>query len=115
MKIKAYPTLLLALMGSIDCVTTVIGIIYFGAVELNPIISGIASTNLPAFVALKLTMTALVCVFFVQAEKILLTTRDKSSKSFKWTRKGLKFSYAGATLFLLVVVINNAMVLARAI
>jgi hypothetical protein len=44
---KSYPTMLLALMGSMDCFTTVIGILYFGAVELNPFIAGVISTNYP--------------------------------------------------------------------
>ena len=69
MRMGAYPTLLLALMGYMDCLTTVIGIMYFGAVELNPLISGIVSTNLSAFVALKITSTVTVCLIFIQTEK----------------------------------------------
>ena len=115
MKIRTYPTLLLALMGSMDCITTVIGILYFGAVELNPFIAGVVSTNLPAFVVLKLTTTVSVCLIFVQAEKILMKTRDKSTKAFSWTHKLLKVAYAGVIVFLVVVVVNNAIVLANAI
>jgi len=42
----------LVFMGSIDCLTTVVGVLYFRAkkVELNPIIAGIVNTSLPAFV-----------------------------------------------------------------
>jgi len=115
MKTRTYLTLLLALMGSIDCVTTVIGILYFGAVELNPFISGIVSTNLPAFVALKLTSTVFVCLIFVQAEKILLKTKDKTTKAFTWTRILLKIAYAGLIVFLIVIVANNAIVLMNAL
>ena len=115
MKTRTYPTLLLALMGSMDCVTTVIGILYFGAVELNPFISGIVSTNLPAFVALKLTSTVFVCLIFVQAEKILLKTKDKTTKAFTWTRRLLKVAYAGVIVFLIVTVANNAIVLMNAL
>ncbi|MCW4009029.1 MAG: DUF5658 family protein [Candidatus Bathyarchaeota archaeon] len=115
MRIRTYPTMMLALMGSMDCLTTVIGILYFGAVELNPLISGVVSTNLPAFVVLKLTTTVFVCLIFVQAENILLKTKDKTSKAFSWTHKLLKVSYVGVILFLVVVVANNVLVLARAI
>ena len=80
MKIRTYPTLLLALMGSMDCFTTVIGIIYFGAVELNPFIAGVVSTNIAAFVVLKLTTTVFVCLIFVQAEKSLMKTQNITAK-----------------------------------
>jgi hypothetical protein len=115
MKIRAYPTLLLALMGSMDCFTTVIGIIYFGAVELNPLIAGVVCTNIPAFVVLKLTTTVFVCLIFVQTEKILMKTQNKTSKAFSWTSKLLKVAYAGIIVFLVLVVVNNAIVLANAI
>jgi hypothetical protein len=114
-KIRPYPTLLLALMGSMDCITTVIGILYFGAVELNPFIAGVVSTNLPAFVVLKLTSTVLICLIFVQAEKILMKTQDKTSKAFSWTYRLLKVANAGVILFLVVVVGNNAIALANAL
>lgn len=115
MKIRTYPTLLLALMGSMDCITTVIGILYFGAVELNPLIAGVVSTNLPAFVILKLTTTIFVCLIFVQAEKILMKTQNKTTKAFAWTHRLLKVVYAGVIVFLVVVVVNNAVVLASAL
>lgn len=34
------------LMGTIDCITTAIGLHYFGAVELSPIMAGIVH-NIP--------------------------------------------------------------------
>jgi hypothetical protein len=115
MKMKSYPTMLLALMGSMDCITTVIGILYFGAVELNPFIAGVISTNLPAFIILKLTTTLFVCLIFVQAEKILMKTQNKNTKAFTWTHKLLKVAYAGVIAFLVVVVANNLVVLANAL
>jgi hypothetical protein len=115
MKMKSYPTMLLALMGSMDCITTVIGILYFGAVELNPFIAGVISTNLPAFIILKLTTTLFVCLIFVQAEKILMKTQNKNTKAFTWTHKLLKVAYTGVIAFLVVVVANNLVVLANAL
>jgi hypothetical protein len=113
MKIRTYPTLLLALMGSMDCITTVIGILYFGAVELNPFIAGVVSTNLPAFVILKLTTTVFVCLIFIQAEKILMKTQN--TKAFSGTQAILEVGYVGVIVFLAVVVTNNAIMLANAI
>jgi hypothetical protein len=115
MKVRAYPTLLLALIGSMDCVTTVIGILYFGAVEYNPILSGIVSTNIGAFVVLKLATTLLVCLVFSLAERILLKTPDKANKAFSRTYSLLKFAYAGTIIFLIITVANNFLVLSKAI
>jgi membrane protein DedA with SNARE-associated domain len=115
MKMRSYPTYLLVLMGSLDCLTTAVGIIYFGAVELNPFIAGMVNTNLPAFVALKLTTTVFVCLIFVQAEKILMQTQNMNDKAFTWTQKLLKAAYVGIILFMMVVVANNLWVLAKAL
>jgi len=109
--IRIYPTLLLAIMGSMDCLTTVIGILYFGAVELNPFIAGVVSTNLPAFIFLKLITTVFICLIFIQAEKILMKTKNKSTKTFSWTQKLLKSASAGIIVFLIIVVVNNLIVL----
>jgi len=114
MHLRTYRTLLLVLVGSMDCLTTVIGILYFGAVELNPFIAGVISTNLPAFVILKLTTTVSVCLIFVQAEKILMKNKDKSSRAFFATQKLLKIASAGVIVFLVVVVVNNFWVLVNA-
>jgi hypothetical protein len=115
MRIRGYPTYLLVLMGSLDCFTTAIGILYFGAVELNPFLSGVVSSNLPAFVALKLTTTAFVCLIFLQAEKILAKTQDQKDRAFVWTQNLLKFAYVGLIVFMMAVVANNLWVLAKAL
>jgi len=115
MKVRAYPTLLLALIGSMDCATTVIGILYFGAVEYNPILSGLVSTNIVGFVVLKLATTLLVCLIFSFAEKILMKTPEKASKGFSRTYSLLKFAHAGTIIFLLITVANNFLVLSKVI
>jgi hypothetical protein len=115
MHVRSYPTLLLVLMGSIDCITTIIGTLYFGAVELNPFMAGVVTSNIAAFVVLKLTTTLMICLIFFQAEKILMKTHDKSSKAFSRTQKILRVAYAGVIVFLVVVVANNTIVLANAL
>ena len=114
MKTRTYP-LLLVLMGSMDCITTVIGIMFCSAVELNPILSGVVSTNLSVFVFLKLTTTVALCLIFFQAERILMRAENKTTRAFSYTRKLLKIAYVGVILFMTVVVANNIMVLLRAI
>jgi hypothetical protein len=114
MKARNYPSVLLVLMGSMDCLTTVVGILYFGAVELNPVLSGVVSTNIAAFVVLKLTTTVFVSLIFIQAEKILMKANNKATRAFRWTHRLLKAAYAGVIVFLVVVVANNLIVLLNA-
>ncbi len=102
---------ILMLMGSFDCLTTAIGILYFGAVELNPFLTGIVSTNLPAFIILKITATICISLAFIHAEKTLMRDTYKTSKSFNFTYKLLKTATAGTIIFLTIVVANNVLVL----
>jgi hypothetical protein len=112
---RAYPTLLLVLMGTMDCFTTVVGIRQFGAIELNPLLAGVVNTNIVAFIALKLASTLFICLTLIQAQKILMTTRDKTTRAFSWTQKLIKIANAGAIIFLLIVVVNNVVVIVRAL
>ena len=98
-----------------DWLTTIIGIVYFGAVEGNPFLAEIARISLPAFTAIKLSTTIVVGLLFYKAEKILLRTQDKNSLSFRCTRIILRGAYSTATVFLLIAVLNNLIVVARAI
>jgi hypothetical protein len=52
-----------------DCLTTVIGTLYYGTRELNPILADLVSSNLPAFVFVRLTVTVSVGLIIVLAEK----------------------------------------------
>ena len=102
-------------MGSIDWLTTIIGIVYFGAVEGNPFLADITQTSLPIFTIIKLSTTLMVGFLFYKAEKTLLRTQDKNTRSFKCTRIILRGAYIAANLFLLTAVLNNLIVVARAI
>jgi hypothetical protein len=115
LRIRAVPSLAFILIGSMDWLTTIIGISYFGAVESNPFIAGMTRTSLVTFTAVKLTTTALVALLFYKADKTLLGARDKSSRFFRLTRITLKAAYVIATVLLLAAVLNNLIVVARAI
>ena len=101
------PSFLLMLLGSIDCLTTVMGVLYYGAVELNPFLTGIVHTSIPAFLALKLSATAFIGFTCFLAKKILNKTSDRTSKSYKYSNWLMKAAYTGLIVFLVVVVINN--------
>ncbi len=98
-------------MGSMDCLTTVVGALFFGTQELNPFLAGLVSSNLSGFVIVKLTVTVVVGLIFVLARKILMRVFDPSSNSFKIALKTLRIAYFTIVLFTAVVVVNNILVL----
>jgi len=115
LRIRAVPSLSLILMGSMDWLTTIIGIVYFGAVEGNPFLADITRTSLPVFTIIKLSTTVMVGLLFYKAEKTLLGTPDKSTRSFKCARIILRAAYVIATVVLLFAVLNNLVVVVSAI
>jgi hypothetical protein len=104
------PSTLLVLMGIMDCITTAIGVGYYGAVEVNPVMAGVVS-NVPLFMVLKLTATFCIGGTCLLANKILNTTKDKTTRSFRVGNIGIKITYIGLVAFMAMVVINNFMVL----
>jgi hypothetical protein len=108
---KAFPSLLIVLMGTIDCVTTIIGIVYFGAVERNPFMSNVMSASLAGFTLLKMGTTFVVGLIFYHADSLLMKTPNKDTKVFVWTKRFLKVSCVGVIVFLSIVVLNNLIVL----
>ena len=101
------------LYGFLRLLNHVIGTLYYGTVEPNPIIAGLVSTNLPAFVIIKLTVTVCVGLIFVLVDKKILESADKDCESFKTANKILKMAYIGIILFLVIVVANNIFVLIK--
>lgn len=104
------PSFILVAMGTIDCVTTVIGTLYFGATESNPVMATVVG-NVPLFMALKLAATFCIAGTYVLANKILHNTTDKTAKSFRVGSKIMKGAYTGLIVFLVAVVVNNLIVL----
>jgi hypothetical protein len=105
----------LILMGTMDWLTTIIGIAYFGAVESNPFMAGLTSSSLIAFTAVKLTTTLLMALLFYKAEKTLQVAPNKTSRTFMLTRVILQVAYVLTTALLLAAVVNNLLVVAHII
>ncbi|MGD6851683.1 MAG: DUF5658 family protein [Candidatus Bathyarchaeia archaeon] len=105
------PGIMLIVMGSIDALTTIIGVLHYGASELNPFLAGIVHTNIFAFLALKLAATFFIGLTYVVARSILNQTQDKTSKGYQYSNLFTKVAYAGVILFLAMVIINNFIVL----
>ncbi len=110
LKTGVFPSFILVLMGSIDCLTTVIGVLYFGAAELNPFLAGLVS-NVPVFLAVKLSATFCIGGTYILARRILNSASDKTSRGFRCGSIVVKTAYAGLVVFLSIVVINNLTVL----
>ena len=77
--IKYVSSMFLILLGSMDCLTTVVGTLYFGTLELNPLIAWLVNTNLPAFVAIKLAVTVSAGCFLFWQKKPYLAARIRTT------------------------------------
>jgi hypothetical protein len=113
LKSEMAPSVALMLLGFTDCITTVIGVIYFGAAELNPFLTAIIGTSIWAFLALKISATLFIGFTYVEAKSMLSKVINKETKSFKFSRQFLKIAYACLVMFLIVVVVNNFFILMR--
>ncbi len=111
-RVKAGLSLALVVAGLLDLLTTIVGIVFFGAVESNPFIAGIAGASLPAFTVVKIATTACLGLMFYKGERMLLEIQDKATRSFKCTNVMLKGACVAATGFLLFAVVNNLIVMA---
>ncbi len=101
--------------GTIDWLTTIIGIFFFGAIESNPFMAGFASKSLATFTLVKLSITLAVAYLFHKADKTLLAEMDKGSRSFKFSRIALKAAYIISTALLVAAVLNNVVIVSRAL
>ena len=108
---QTLPNLFIIFMGTMDCLTTVIGTLYYGTRELNPVLAGLVSSNLPGFVLVKLTVTVAVGVIFILAQKTLMKSPNKTLTSFKIAFQALRIAYFSIILFLAIVVTNNLLIL----
>lgn len=114
LRVRAVHSLSLVMMGSMDWLTTIIGIVYFGAVEGNPLLADVVRTSLPTFTVIKLSTSIIIGLLFYQADKLLARTQDKSTRSFRYTRVTLRGAYIVAMSLLIFAVLNNLIVVVQA-
>ena len=110
-KLQMVPSFLLVAMGLADCLTTVLGVSFSGASELNPVMAGVVNTNIEAFVAVKIAASIIIALTYVLASKMLTHSPTETSKLFKFSNVVLKIGYGGILAFFCVVVLNNLVVL----
>jgi Domain of unknown function (DUF5658) len=113
LKKEVIPSLLILLMGTLDCVTTVIGVAYSGAKELNPAMAIIVDSNVGAFLVVKIAATIFMAVSYVFARQILQHMPNKNGKAFFYSIKALTLAYVGLICFLALAVVNNLLILMK--
>jgi len=57
-------------MGFLDWLTTLLGVLYFGAVEVNPLFAGIINSNILVFSGIKLSTAVLIGFLFYKGYAI---------------------------------------------
>jgi hypothetical protein len=95
------------LMGFLDLITTFIGIVSFGAVEVNPLLSGLTQASLELLVAVKSSTVLLTGFLFYKGASIAELNYNSQSIGMRF----LDFGYFAALTFLTVVVTNNIIII----
>jgi hypothetical protein len=109
LKHKDFPCLALVSMGCLDLLTTLIGILYFGATELNPWFAEMTETNLPAYTVIRLSLAVSPAVLFFQIEKIFEKTQAEKARLL------INCAYFISIVALAAIVANNIVVMANAV
>jgi hypothetical protein len=107
------PSLLIIAMGMLDCATTLVGVTYAGARELNPAMAELVNFNIGAFLIVKIASTIFIALTYVLARKILLHMPNKDGKACLYSIKALTVAYAGLACFLTLSVVNNVLILIK--
>ena len=96
-------------MGSIDWLTTLIGIHSFGAAEANPLLAGMVNDNILVFSGIKLLAVLLVGFMFYLASRI----ETKSMNCSHFGKHVLDAGYSLSLVALTAVVTNNVIAIAK--
>ena len=77
----------------------------------SPFMTGIVSSSIAGFIALKISATFLIGFTYIYAKRMLNRSIDKNTRGFKISSNVMKLAYAGIMIFLVLTVINNLLVL----
>lgn len=110
---KNLPCLALVSMGCLDLLTTIIGILYLGAAELNPWFAEMTKTNLPAYAVIRLSLAIFPALLFYQIEKIF--EKAEAGDEVEKARLLINCAYFTSAVALAAIVANNIVVMAKAV
>ena len=91
------------LIGTLDWLTTLVGVVFFGATETNFLLAGLTRSNMLLFSAVKLSAITLTGLIFYKAE----TKAKLTNQITPLAKKFLTSGYAICLLTLTIVVANN--------
>jgi len=94
-------------LGFADLFTTVLGVAFFGAAEVNPLLSGLIQANIPFFIGLKAVAVLLSGFVFYAGTKALAQSSSRSSVHIRF----IDFGFFVCVTFLSFVVTNNVVVI----
>jgi hypothetical protein len=97
------------LIGTLDWLTTIVGIVFFGATENNPLLANFTQTNMLLFSAIKLTAITITGLLFYKAETKTKLSNEISPSIKKFINSG----YIISLFALSAVVLNNFSVIAK--
>jgi hypothetical protein len=96
-------------MGFLDWLTTIIGILYFGAIEINPLFAGMTKASILAYSGIKLSVVVLAGFLFYKADKIEKMLRGNSH----FGKRFLELGYFVSFMTLTLVVTSNIMTVVK--
>lgn len=99
---------MLIMIGLMDWLTTVVGITFFGATEANPLLAGLANSNMIVMSVIKLAAVTATGLAFYKAIGLSKGTGLGFTKKF--VNAGFSFTFIGLT----AVVVSNLSVLMQA-
>lgn len=97
------------MIGFLDWLTTVLGVLYFGSVEINPLFAGIIDSNILVYSGIKLSTAVLVGFLFYKGYAIEKTPGINSHLGKRFLRSG----YFVSLMALTVLVANNIIAVVR--
>lgn len=93
------------LLGFLDWLTTVTGFLFYGAAEVNPLLSGLTKSSMMLFSVVKLSAVVLVGFVFYKAAAI----SKSRTNDWHFTKRFLYGGYS-LTFFALTAVVTSNMI-----
>ena len=90
-------------LGLLDLATTVVGVVFFGAAEVNPLFSGLTQTSMTFLAGIKSSAVLLTGFLFYKGASIAESSVGTSSLGMRF----LDIGFFASLTFLTVVVTNN--------
>jgi hypothetical protein len=105
-KLFCFPIIL---VGLLDLATTVTGLTFFGATEVNPLLSSLTQARMPLLIGLKITATLLTALIFYKGASIAAASTNPSSPNIRF----LKIAHFTSLTLLALIVTNNIITLSQ--